>query len=183
MLFQGLDKLKRSAIMTSIILMFIGNILLVLPEGALTFLGGAVGFSLLVVSVVAILNFIGSPKALIHYILLAIGLFSGLLGIIFLVFESFLADCLFWLVGLLPIFGGAYGVYHALTFARRSGRRGWWILIVLSVFLIVFGGFIFYNPWMESPQAVMQVIGGTMMYSAFLSALRLIWIWPVHSAE
>ena len=66
MLFHGLDKLKRSAIMTTIILMFIGNILLVLPEGALTFLGGAVGFVLLVVSVVMILNFIGSPKALIH---------------------------------------------------------------------------------------------------------------------
>ena len=174
MLFHGLDKLKRSAIMTTIILMFIGNILLVLPEGALTFLGGAVGFVLLVVSVVMILNFIGSPKALIHYIFLALGLFAGLMGIIFLVFEDFLADCLFWLVGLLPILGGAYGAYEV----KDNGGRIWNFKRDSSIRAQVI-----YNPWMDSPQAVMQVIGGTMMYSAFLSVLRLIWIWPIHSAE
>ena len=181
MLFKGLDRLKRSAIMTTIVLMFIGNILLIIPEAYFPFLGAALGFSLLVVLVVEIFNFISSPRALIHYIYLALGLLAGLFGIMLFIFDDLLLQLLTWLVSVIPILLGAYGIYHAFAFARRSGRKGWWLLIVLSALLMVFGGFIFYNPWMESTQAVIQVIGGTLMYSAFLSALRLIWIWPIHS--
>lgn len=38
MLFQSLDKLKRNAIMTTIILMFIGNVLMFVPETHFAFL-------------------------------------------------------------------------------------------------------------------------------------------------
>ena len=183
MLFKGLDKLKRNAIMTTIVLMFIGNILLILPEGFIPFLSKALAFVLLVTCVVGILDFIASKKALIHHIYLFLSLFAGLLGVMFFVFDTLFMDILYWVVGILPILAGIYGVYHALTFARRSGRKGWWTLIVLSVFLMVFGGFIFFNPWMDSPHAVMQVIGGTLMYSSFLSALRLIWLWPIHNEQ
>ena len=183
MLFRSLDKLKRTAIMTTIVLMFIGNILLVLPEAFIPFLSDALAFVLLVTCVVGIFDFISSKKALIHYIYLFVSLFAGLLGVMFFTFDTLLTDVLYWVVGVLPILAGIYGVYHALAFARRSGRKGWWILIVLSLFLMVFGGFIFYNPWMDSPQAVMQVIGGTLMYSAFLSALRLVWLWPIHNNQ
>ena len=179
MLFKGLDRLKRSVIMTTIILMFVGNILLILPEEYIPMLGSALGFALLVWFVLAIFNFLGSSRALIHYIYLAVGLFIGICGVMLLVFDNLLVMVLSWLVGTLPIVAGFYGVYHAFAFARRSGRRGWWILVLLSSCLIVFGGVVFWNPWMENTHAVMQVTGGAMMYSAFVSALSLIWIWPI----
>ena len=179
MLFQSLDKLKRNAIMTTIVLMFIGNTLMFVPETYFAFLDSALGFALLVVAVTGIFHFISSGKALIHYIYLALSLFSGLMGIMFFVFDDFLLQLLTWLVGVIPILFGVYGIWHAIAFARRSGRKGWWILIILSAALMVFGGVIFWNPWMDSTRATIQVIGGTLMFSAIISALRLIWLWPI----
>ncbi len=183
MLFEGLDRIKRSAIMTTITLMIAGNVLLVLPESILPFFGEIMGFALLVVAVVSIFHYLASKKALIHYIYLTLGLLFGLLGICLLVFEGLLTRILVWLVCVFPILGGLYGIFHAFVFARRSGRKGWWILIVLSLALIVFGGFVFYNPWMESTVGTMRIIGGTLMYTAIVSGLRLIWIWPVQKKE
>ena len=160
MLFTQLDRLKRSAVSSILLLMFAGFVLLLAPEGVLPFLGSVLGFLLSVYAAVSVLNFIGSRKALIHYVYLFLGLAAGLFGFVFFVYEDYLSGLLFWLVSVIPILAGAYGGYHALAFARMSGRRGWWILIVLSVFLMVFGGFIFLNPWADTSHAVMQVIGG-----------------------
>ena len=179
MLFNELDKIKRSAIMTTIVLMFIGNILLIIPESYIPVIGGILGFGLLVTACVMLFHFISSRKALIHYIELTVGLFTGLLGVMIFVFEGLILQMLSLLVTTVPIMLGLYGIYHALAFARRSGRKGWWILIVLSAALTIFGSIGFIHPWMESPRAVMQVMGGTLMYSAFVSALRLIWLWPI----
>ena len=183
MLFEGLDRLKRSAVLTTILLVFAGNVLLVLPESVLPFFNAMMGFALLVVSMVSIFDFLSSRKALIHYISLTFGLLCGLLGLLFLVFEGLLTDMLVWLVCVVPVVDGVYGICHALLFARRSGRRGWWILLILSAALIVFGGFVFYNPWMDTTIGRMRVIGGTLMYSAVVSGLRLIWLWPVRRTE
>ena len=60
MLFEGLDRIKRSAIMTTIILMIVGNILLVLPESILPFFNEVMGFALLVVAVVSAFQFLSA---------------------------------------------------------------------------------------------------------------------------
>lgn len=183
MLFEGLDRIKRSAIMTTIVLMIAGNILLMLPSDILPFFNEIMGFALLVGAVVSIFHFLASKKALIHYIYLTIGLLVGVLGFGFLIFDGLLTIILLWMVCVFPILSGVYGIYHALVFARRSGRRGWWILIVLSAALIVFGGFVFYNPWTSSTEGTMRVIGGTLMYTAIISGLRLVWLWPIKKKE
>lgn len=183
MLFEGLDRIKRSAIQTSIILMIAGNILQVLPADILPLFNQVIGFALMVYSVLSVFHFLSSKRALIHYIHLTLGLFAGLLGIIFLTFQDLFISTLIGLVCVFPIFSGIYGIYHAMMFARRSGRKGWWILIVLSLALIVFGGFIFYNPWTDTTVGTLRIIGGTMMYTSIVSGLRLIWLWPIKRTE
>lgn len=179
MLFNELDRIKRNAITSTIVLIFLGNILMFIPEETIPFLSGIFAFILLVVAVVSLFDFISSKKVLMNYIYLVLGLFGGLMGIMFFLFDDLLLYILTGLVSIIPILSGLYGIYHALAFARRSGRKGWWIPLLLSSFLIVFGGFIFYNPWAYSAKAVLQVIGGTLMYSAFVGILQLIWIWPI----
>lgn len=181
MLFNELDKLKRSAIMSSIILMFVGALLLILPITILDLFNNLLGFACLVTFVVILLIFISSKKALINFIKLFIGLLFGILGFILLVFDYFLITTLGLLVGLIPIISGVYGIVHAILFARVSGRKGWWLLIILSVLLIGFGVFQFWNPWMTSSEGMIKVIGGTLMATSVISALRLIWIWPIQN--
>ncbi len=183
MLFEGLDRLKRDAALSTIILMLLGMIFLVLPDSILPSFGALIGFALLVVSVVSIFDFLASKKVLMNYINLSIGLLGGLLGICFLVLQGFFMGFLMWLISFFPILGGLYGIYHALMFARRVRKKGWWILIVLSLFLVVFGVFVFWNPWMNSVTGAMRVMGGTMLYSSIVSGLRLIWLWPIRKAD
>lgn len=183
MLFKALDRMRRNAIMAAIVLMFAGNVLLVVPYHYTPFLGGAAGFALAVYSLVSIFDFVAGGKALIDCIRLFVGLLAGVIGIMLFVFDGLFVDMMSVLVGVVPIVAGAIGLYHAFAYARRSGRRGWWVLVVLSGAIMVFGGFVFFNPWMDSPQAAMQIVGGVLMYTAILSALSLIWLWPARSVE
>ena len=75
---------------------------------------------------------------------------------------------------------GVAGIAQALILARRSKRRGWWILIILSSLLLIFGILVFINPLLVTPKAIMEIIGATLIYSAAVSLLSLIWIWPIH---
>lgn len=181
MLFKGLDKLKRDAIMAAIVLMIIGILFLIIPQTYITFIGNVTGFAFLVVCAIAIFDFVGSTKALIHYIKLALGLLIGLFGI-----ELFIFDELFVLVlssrivGVLPIILGLIEIFYAVVFARRSNRGGWWVLVILSFVLLAAGVCVFVLPFMSGIRAMLFVIGGSLLYSAFISLLSLIWIWPMH---
>ena len=180
MLFNSLDKFKRKMIMLIILLMFAGLLMFIIPVPYIPLLGKGLGFAFLVSSIFQVLEFIGSNKALIHYIRLFVGLLCGLAGSLLFSVDGLFLWLLNWLVGTLPILLGGYGLYHALTYARRSGRSGWWILVILSCLLLLFGTFLFMNPWADDPRKVLYVIGGTLFYSAAVYAASLFWLWPFH---
>ena len=69
-------------------------------------------------------------------------------------------------------------LYYALTYLRRSGRKGWWVFVILSCLLLVFGTILFVNPWAGDQRSVLWVIGGTLFYSAVIYTICLFWIWP-----
>ncbi|MBQ4226004.1 MAG: DUF308 domain-containing protein [Oscillospiraceae bacterium] len=181
MLFKELDKLKRTTVMMGITLMLSGIVLMIIPEGYIPFLGEVTGFILLVWSCLSVFEFLGSKQALIHHIRLASGLLTAVAGAALLIFENLFIDIVSLLVGTLPVILGLYGIYHTFAYARRSGRRGWWVLAMLSSFLIVFGAAAFFNPWQGSLKANMTVMGVSILYSALLTLISLIWLWPVKS--
>ena len=178
MIFSSLDKFKRKMIMMIVVLMFTGLTLFVVPVSYIPFLGKGLGYIFLVLSILRILEFMGSNKAMIHYISLFIGLLLGLAGLLLFAVDGLFLTVLNWLVGTLPILFGGYGLYHALTFARRSGRKGWGLLVFFDCLLLLFGTILFVNPWADSPREVLYVIGGTLFYSALVYAISLLWIWP-----
>lgn len=183
MLFQTLDKLKRQSIMASIIMMAFGVIMLICPESYVNSLVVTAGYVMIIFAVVHMLDFIAGKKALIHYIYFTGALVVAIFGIFILIYNEDMLRVLGWLFGLVLVQDGLFCLVNALTFARRSNRKGWWVLIVLSVLLICLGAVIFANPWWDSPRLLMKVIGGTLMFSALVIALRLIWVWPFRNEE
>lgn len=178
MLFNSLSKLKRTMVMMIIFLLFVGLTMFVVPVSYIPVMGKALGFCFLVLAILKILDFISSKKAMINYIGLTLGLLAGLFGILLFSINGLFLTLLNWLTGTLPILCGIVGLYHALTYARRSGRKGWWFLIILNCLLLLFGTILFVNPWADDPRAVLQVIGGTLFYSALVYVISLFWIWP-----
>ena len=178
MLFQTLDKLKRQSILAAVLMMALGVVMLICPENYVNTLVVTVGYGMIVFAIVEMLEFISSKKALIHYIIFTGALIIAILGVFILIYNQDLLKALGWLFGFVLLQDGLFTLLNALLFARRSNRKGWWMLVVLAVALMALGVLIFLNPWWDSPSLLMRVIGSALLFSAFVSALRLVWIWP-----
>lgn len=178
MLFQTLDKLKRQSILASIILAVLGIVLLICPAGYIHALVVTAGYVMIIFAIVQILEFIAGKKALIHYITFTGALVIAVFGAFVLIYSENVLRGLGWLFGLVLVQDGVFSLINALIFARRSDRKGWWVLILLAALLAAFGVLIFVNPWWDTPSGLAKVIGGALLFSSLASALRLIWAWP-----
>lgn len=183
MLFQTLDKLKRQSILAAILMMALGVVMLICPESYVNTLVVTVGYGMIIFAIVEMLEFISGKKALIHYIVFTGALIIAILGIFILIYNEDLLKALGWLFGFVLVQDGLFTLLNALLFARRSNRKGWWMLAVLAVALLTLGVTIFLNPWWDSPSLLMKVIGGALLFSAFVSALRLVWVWPLKNEK
>ena len=183
MLFESLDKLKRNSIMSSILLITLGAIILICPERWIPSLMLLFGYVLVVLAIVMTLNFFSGKKSLMEYLKFSGALVLGIIGICVLVFRDDVLRVLAWLFGFLLILDGARTMYHSFTYARRSKRKGWWVLTILSLLLIGTGIVIFANPWWGTPDLLMKVIGFATLFAAIISAIRLIWTWPLRSEK
>ena len=183
MLFESLDKLKRNSIMTSILLVALGAVIMICPDqyiGSLTLL---FGYTLVIIAIVMILNFFSGKKSLMEYLKFTGALVLGIVGICVLVFRDDIMLVLAWLFGFLLVLDGARTMIHSFTYARRSRRKGWWVLTILSVLLITAGVVLFVNLWWDTPDMLMKAIGCAVFYSAIVSGIRLIWTWPLRNAQ
>lgn len=179
MLFEGLNKIRRQTIMTAITLMLVGVVMLICPDRYVDTLIHVFGVIMLIAACVMILNFLNSNKSLINYILLAVAFALGIIGAVILVLDYDIIFVLAILFGIGLIADGIYSLLHALVFARRSERKGWWVMVILSALLILFGLIIGNNPAWETPEELMRIIGLMFVGASIVSILRLIWIWPI----
>ena len=178
MLFQELGKLKRSSIMTSIIWMAVGVLMIICPLPYIKSLVELLGYGLVIFAAVMVLDFISSKRVLMNYIYLTGALILALLGIAVLVDENIVRGigCIF---GLLLIADGAFSLGNTLLYIKRSERKGWQVMIILSALMILFGLIVLVNPWWSEPLLLFDVIGGMLLFSSVVSIIRLVYIWPI----
>ncbi len=181
MLFQTVDNLKRQTIMISIVLMAAGLIMVICPEEYMTTMNAMVGYAMVITALVWVLDFLSSNKTLIRYIYLTIALILGVAGLCVLFFKDDILMVSSWLFGVFLVLDGAYGVFNAMTYARRSERKGWGVLVFLCFCLVALGIVLIINPWWDEPRVLFMVIGFMLLFSAAVGALRLVWIWPARS--
>ena len=182
MIFEGLNSLRRSAIMTAIILMAFGVVLLMLPEEYLPSLIMAAGSAMIIIALGMIFDFLGSNKALIHFIFLTGAIALGIGGIAVLIFQDDVLFVLGFFLGLFLVLESLHGIFHSWVYARRSEIKGWWTLIPLYVVQIAAGVLIMVNPWWQDPGEFKMIIGMVIVFSSIVSSLKLIWVWPLRNA-
>ena len=182
MLFQELSKIKRSSIMTSIILVAVGIVMIMCPERYVDSLVSVLGYGMVIFAAVMMLNFISAKKSLINYIKFAGALVMMLLGISVLVFSNIVL-IIGIVFGLVLIGDGILTIVNTVLYVRRAQRKGWWFLVLLSVLMIAAGLVILINPWWNEPTKLFDVIGGMLLFSSLVSIVRLIIIWPIKDEE
>ena len=178
MLFESLDKIRRNSILSAILLIALGAAILLCPEEYIEWLIQISGYILIILSIVMMLNFFNGNKSLMEYLKFTGSLILCIVGICVLVFGKDTMRTLAWLFGFLLVLDGSRTMIHSFTFVRRSERKGWWVLTILSVLLVAIGVLLFLNPFWTTPLTLMRVIGCAVLFSAILSGIRLIWTWP-----
>ena len=183
MLFESLDKIKRNSILSAILLTVLGAVIVICPVAWMGSLVLVFGYTLVIIALVMMLNFFSSNKSIMEYLKFTGGLILGVAGICVLVFNSNVMRVLAWLFAFLLVVDGGRTMIHSFTYARRSKRKGWWVLTILSVLLIAAGVLLFANPWWDTPEKLMKVIGCTVFFSAIVSGIRLVWTWPLKNEK
>ena len=183
MLFESLDKLKRNSIMSAILLVALGAVMMICPKEYIGSLTLMFGYTLVVVAIVMILNFFSGKKSLMEYLKFAGALVLLIVGLCVLVFRSDIMRVLAWLFGFLLILDGVRTMIHSFTYSRRSKRKAWWVLTILSLLLIASGVILFVNRWWDTPEMLMKVIGCAIFFSSIVSAVRLFWTWPLKNEK
>ena len=179
MLFEELGKIKRSTIMTSIILAAVAVVMIMCPAQYVNALVAVLGYGMLIFATEKVLEFISGKKSLINYIYLTGALLVALLGIAVLIFDDNIVLVIGIVFGLVLIADGIISIANAVTYARRAQRKGWWVLILLSLVLIAFGLIVLINPWWSEPTKLFDVIGGMLQFSSVVRIVRLIFNWPI----
>ncbi len=137
---------------------------------------------MIIIAIGMVFDFLSSNKALIHFIFLTWAIALGIGGIAVLIFQDDVIFVLGFFLGLFLLLESLHGIFHSYVYARRSGIKGWWMLIPLYVVQIVFGVFIMINPWWRDPGDFKQIIGYAIVFASIVSALKLIWVWPLKNA-
>ena len=182
MLFEELSKIKRSSIMTSIILVAVGIVMILCPPQYVDSLVAVLGYGMVIFAGVMILNYITAKKSLINCVKFAGALAILLLGIAVLVFENIvlLIGIVF---GLVLVADGLITMVNTWMYARRAKLKGWWLLVLLSLMLIAGGLVILINPWWNEAVKLFDIIGIMLLFSALVGMIRLIIIWPIKNEE
>ena len=164
--------------MTSIILAAVGIVMIMCPAQYVKSLVSVLGYGMVIIAAVWILKFISSKKCLMNYVYLTGALILLLLGIAVLVFDNIvlLIGIVF---GLIQVIGGIISIVNAWMYARRAQRKGWWLLVMLSLLMILFGLVVLINPWWDKPTKLFDVIGGMLLFSSVVSVVRTIFNWPI----
>ena len=182
MLFQELGKLKRSSIVTSIILMAVGILMIMCPEQYITSLVSLLGDGMMVFAVVLVFDFISGKKSLMNYVWLVVALIMALLGFAVLVSPN-IVRIISLIFGLVLMADGVIHAVNSWTYVRRAERKGWWVLILLAALMFVFGVILLFNHWWREPSALFDIIGGMLLFSSLVSIVRLILVWPIRGTE
>lgn len=179
MLFQAVGKIKQTTIMIAIVLIAVGVIMLLCPSGYVHALVAMTGYAMLVLASVMVFDFIGSGKRTSDYISFSVALVFILAGIAVLVFNDDMLSVLSIVYGALLVLDGVHSLLYSIIFARRSGSRGWPLLMGLSILQIVVGLIVIINPWWTTASALLRVIGVAILLSSLVAMFRVILIWPI----
>ncbi len=178
MLSQELGKMKRSWIMSSIIMIAVGILMIMMPVSHIGMLISALGYVLLVWATVIMLDFCSSKKVLVNYIYLTGGVLAALLGLFVLIQMLDMLPLLSLVFGLVLIVEGIYDFSSAYRYARRAGHAAWVVLAVLAALTAAFGVILLINPWWDSTAVIKNVIGCMMLLTSVFSIIRVVLVWP-----
>ena len=179
MLFEGLSKVKRLSLMSSIVLMAIGIFLVLWPGDQIALLMEIIGIMLGIIAIILFFNHLSSKKSMADYMLFTLALILGILGVTIITFKIETIYVLSWIFGIIITMDGIHGLVHTLVFVRRSHSKSWKLLLPLAILLLLIGLTIIIHPWWNTPEKIKLVIGWMIVAASLIGFIRMMIVWPI----
>lgn len=149
---------KAGYILTAAALIALGVILAVWPEMSMLVIGYAIGAILLVCGIVRILGYFSKDLfSLAFQFDLALGIFTVLLGAVFIAHPTWLSTAIPFLLGAFVLVNGLFTLQTAID-SKKFGMRLWWVALLFSLLESCLGLLMILNPF-SSAKLLMIVTG------------------------
>lgn len=159
----GQRKLFTSA--TLLLMLAVGMMLLIQPEGIYNLVLNVAGGVILAFGVIRIITYFkGDPYESMRDSRFTTGLLMALAGLALIVFKPLFISILPFLLGAVLIIGGAFRLQGAIDLKRLSGLHHRPVLIS-SIVSIALGLLVVFNPF-ESGIILLRVIGAALIFEA-----------------
>lgn len=93
-------------------------------------------------------------------------------GLVVILAPNLLTQVFRFVAGILVAFSGILNLVKALE-ARKEGKKGWQILLVLSLIAIAMGVLVFINPF-QSESTLVILVGAVLIYNGILGIIAAI---------
>lgn len=159
------NKMINANVIVSLIMLFVGIILLLNPDFSNKFIGILVGVTFIFSGVNMIYDFVKRDGAKLYSFNIMFGIMAVLLGILLIVYPYSLMKFVTICLGIYFIVYGALKINYSVWF-KIGGEDSWILNLVMGILIIVFGILIMTNPF--ASLTVTQLIGIFLIIMAIL---------------
>lgn len=159
------NKMINANVIVSLIMLFVGIILLLNPDFSNKFIGILVGVTFIFSGVNMIYDFVKRDGAKLYSFNIMFGIMAVLLGILLIVYPYSLMKFVTICLGIYFIVYGALKINYSVWF-KIGGEDSWVLNLVMGILIIVFGILIMTNPF--ASLTVTQLIGIFLIIMAIL---------------
>lgn len=158
-----LKSIKWNYIFESLIMVVIGAVLIIWPQGSLEIMAKALAILLLLAGVVLVASYIAhKERSLVMSGGLALGIIVAALGVFIFVNPSPFIDFIPRLFGVFIIASGITNLTQTISLLRMQYGM-WWLSLSFALLTIILGGILLFNPTMAE-NLLVTIIGGFLAF-------------------
>ena len=152
---------KAGYIVSAVAFMALGLILTIWPEMSMITISYATGAIVLASGIVRIVGYFSKDLySLAFQFDLALGIFTVLIGIVFLLHPQWLISAIPFFVGIFVLVNGLFTFQTSLD-SKRFGMKYWWVMLIFSVLSSALGIVLIIDPFTGA--GVLTILVGVTM--------------------
>ncbi len=162
-----LKKAGWTSIITSLVLAFIGMVMIYNPQTTMQFISTVLGVFFIVIGVIKLINyFVAKGNSSIFSNDIALGIISILIGLVVIVYSSTIENLFRIMIGIWIIYSG----FTRLTLSfklKNVNERIWAFVLILSILMVIGGIYVTFYPG-----ALMITVGIILLIYAVMDLIE-----------
>lgn len=155
--------LKANYTISAILCALLGLVLLIWPGTTTQIVCMSLGIVLLAYGIIQIAIYLfNRERTIVSQGMMLLGIVFAVIGVWILLKPEMIIMAVPVIVGVLIVIHGLHNVVQAIAL-QKDGYERWWLALLFSLFTVIFGGVLIFNPF-EAVELVVRLIGIFLIY-------------------